>query len=580
VAEKAPEKPRPLVAVTLAHGSLRERATQEQLERLLARYDLRPWLFTRAVVIDDLAIPHSHPVLTLHTRHLGSDDQLLSTFLHEQLHHFETAHHEETASALAALEEAFPGLPVGFPEGAGTRESSYLHMIVNHLEYESLVRVVGKARADDTFAFWEGDHYRAIYRAERLNRRAVHTLVEGAGLLPPLLAGVKEAPPERFDLPPLEADPHRRAARGAVDEGVLSEILREAEQTRSTSLLVLRGDELVAERTFGGPRDRLVQTMSVTKSFAAIAIGFLLTEKKIPSLETPLSKYIPAFAAGEKAKITLRHVLSHTSGIEHGKGAQALDQSPDRVAYVSKLPVVTEPGKEFSYNNEASALLTAVVAKAAGVELDVYVAKKLFAPLGISHYTWAKDAAGHACSYYGLSLSARDLAKVGLVLARGGVYEGREVVPRAWLEEATRPARPDLGWMGQLIWIERSGPFQVQTSASLAAYAPPGVPLAKLAPLNERRFGSRAEYWAEAGALLSPAERDLFLSRLRDDRTPFTTTAPETIGYRMDGWLGQLLLWYPKKNLVVVRQHAYAEGDEKREVGFASLVALAPKLVR
>jgi hypothetical protein len=259
-------KPKGLLTISLAHGSHREEATREQLERLLARYDLRPWLFTREVVIDDLAIPHSHPVLTLHTRHLGSDDQLLSTFLHEELHHFESAHREEVAAAMAALEKAFPSLPVGFPDGAGSLESSYLHLIVNHLEYESLVRVIGKPRADETFVFWEGDHYRTIYRTERLNRPAVRSIVARARVLPSFLAEAPESAPERFDLPPLESDPYPRAGRDEVDEATLSALLREAEQTRSTSLLVLHGKKLVAERTFGGPRDRLVQTMSVTKT--------------------------------------------------------------------------------------------------------------------------------------------------------------------------------------------------------------------------------------------------------------------------------------------------------------------------
>jgi hypothetical protein len=55
----------PHVSISLKHGDAKERATQSQLERLLAQYDLTPWIFTTSVLIDEDAIPHSHPILTL-----------------------------------------------------------------------------------------------------------------------------------------------------------------------------------------------------------------------------------------------------------------------------------------------------------------------------------------------------------------------------------------------------------------------------------------------------------------------------------------------------------------------------------
>lgn len=72
----------------MAHGGEAETRTAEQLQRLLDRDDLHPWQFTDAVIIDEAAIPHSHPVLTLRTRHLDDDRLLLATYLHEQFHWF------------------------------------------------------------------------------------------------------------------------------------------------------------------------------------------------------------------------------------------------------------------------------------------------------------------------------------------------------------------------------------------------------------------------------------------------------------------------------------------------------------
>ena len=76
----------PPLDIRLAHDSGAERETARALRRLVETHDVGRWIFTRTVVIDERQIPHSHPVLTLHTRHLGDDDMLLAVFLHEQLH--------------------------------------------------------------------------------------------------------------------------------------------------------------------------------------------------------------------------------------------------------------------------------------------------------------------------------------------------------------------------------------------------------------------------------------------------------------------------------------------------------------
>jgi hypothetical protein len=152
------------IDIDTVHDSEAEHKTAEQLRALLRRYNISPWLFTRSVRIDERAIPHSHPVLTLHTRYLGQDILLLSTFLHEQLHWFLDSREEATRAAVADLEKLFAEVPVGFPEGAGSRQSTYEHLLLAYLECGLLVRVVGDAEASSAMNFWTTDHYRWIYR--------------------------------------------------------------------------------------------------------------------------------------------------------------------------------------------------------------------------------------------------------------------------------------------------------------------------------------------------------------------------------------------------------------------------------
>ena len=152
------------VSIGTAHDSERENQTRAQLIRLLGAYDLDDWIFTTSVVIDERAIPHSHPVLTLHTRHNENDLHLLSTFVHEQIHWHLVAKSDQTQSAISELMKMFPSAPTGGTEGARNAESTYLHLIVNYLELQAMKDLVGDRRAKEVFDFWTTDHYTWIYR--------------------------------------------------------------------------------------------------------------------------------------------------------------------------------------------------------------------------------------------------------------------------------------------------------------------------------------------------------------------------------------------------------------------------------
>jgi hypothetical protein len=104
--------------VVLANDNLREKQTFLQLERLLKHCDLRKWAFTRRILIDSRATPHSHPVLTLKTKYLYRDSLMLSTFLHEQIHWFASSRLNRVKLAIAELEQVFPSPPVRPPFGA------------------------------------------------------------------------------------------------------------------------------------------------------------------------------------------------------------------------------------------------------------------------------------------------------------------------------------------------------------------------------------------------------------------------------------------------------------------------------
>jgi hypothetical protein len=162
------------IEISPKNNSKSETQTKERLQSLLQQYDLSKWIFTRKILIEDKVIPHSHPVLTLNTKEDG--DVLLATFVHEQIHWFLSANFERTEKAKAELKAIYAEVPVGPPNGARSKESTYLHLIVNYLEYEAVRELVGEERAKAVF---EGKgYYRWIYKTVLTDSSRIKGIVE------------------------------------------------------------------------------------------------------------------------------------------------------------------------------------------------------------------------------------------------------------------------------------------------------------------------------------------------------------------------------------------------------------------
>lgn len=170
--------------ISLAHGSSREQQTQAQLENLLTRYDVSKWLVTDKIAIDEDAIPHSHPVLTLHTRHLKDDELLLSTFVHEQSHWFIAAHRDDMAAAETELRRLFPKLPLNYPEGSDTQKVNYEHLVIILIEWRADRELFGELRARQIMDFWAHDHYTTLYQLVLDHKAEIGKITAKHHLLP------------------------------------------------------------------------------------------------------------------------------------------------------------------------------------------------------------------------------------------------------------------------------------------------------------------------------------------------------------------------------------------------------------
>jgi CubicO group peptidase (beta-lactamase class C family) len=109
--------------------------------------------------------------------------------------------------------------------------------------------------------------------------------------------------------------------------------------------------------------------------------------------------------------------------------------------FVLERPMVAVPGTRWSYSGGPAVLIGKLIEDGTGMALDDYGRDRLFQPLGITHWYWARRPDGVPSAASGLRMTARDLAKIGQMVLDGGMFDGRQVVPRGWLDELFPPRR-------------------------------------------------------------------------------------------------------------------------------------------
>ena len=243
-------------------------------------------------------------------------------------------------------------------------------------------------------------------------------------------------------------------ALGEVDGAALAALITAADSAHSHAVVLLRNGRLVGEWHSGGAARRL-EAMSVTKAVVNLAAGRLQALGLLESLDTPVHRYFPEWSDGAPSRVTIRHLLSHTSGIVSERDTRAIYASGDFVRHALDAGVRDEPGTEFFYNNSAVNLLAGVIGRIAGKPMDEFLRDDLFAAMGISDVAWSRDRSGNPHGMSGLQIHARDLAKLGQLVLNAGVWEGRRLIEQAWFETSLQPGSRLNPRAGLLWWLIR-----------------------------------------------------------------------------------------------------------------------------
>lgn len=252
-----------------------------------------------------------------------------------------------------------------------------------------------------------------------------------------LTGGCKNSAPATISLP--RSTPEAEGVSSAALITFLDSVA--ADRQEFHSIIILRHGKVVAEGWWDPYGPELRHTLySTSKSFTSTAVGFAVNEKLLSVDDKVVSFFpdmLPDTVSPYLAEMNVKDLLTMSAGLSPDPTGSITSASSEWVKDFLSLPVVKEPGTEFLYNSMATFMLSAIVQRVTGEKIADYLRPRLFGPLGIEGYDWEESPEGINSGGWGLRLKTEDMAKFGLLYLQKGMWNGKQIIPTAWIEEAT-----------------------------------------------------------------------------------------------------------------------------------------------
>ena len=268
---------------------------------------------------------------------------------------------------------------------------------------------------------------------------------------------------------------------GAQDRRISSAVLEAATEYSaaqgSQSLIIVHEGVIQVEQYWGDTaRETRFNPQSMSKVLVALLTGIAIDEGHITSVDDPLSLYIDEWRDDPRGTATLKQTLQMTAGLEQlltsyevspfGRGGRYAF-GDDYMAEVLDLKQKDTPGTTFEYNNDETNVLGLVLERATGKRYADYLSEKIWQPLGLADGALYVDRDGgtavkHCCVFS----RPYDWAKIGLLIAQGGQWQGKQIVPAVWIKAMVTGSPLNKSY-GYLVWL---GSDYIRLGTS----APPG----------------------------------------------------------------------------------------------------------
>jgi len=257
-------------------------------------------------------------------------------------------------------------------------------------------------------------------------------------------------------------------------------------------IVIIRKGYIVGEAYFGNFMvHSRHESYSIAKSFLSALVGIALEKGLIGDVDEKIYLYYPQLSRkktiwrrseggveditsqsgsypgqvlpGAKKRITIKHLLTMTSGFEWNERDYYVDTSQndvfkmaaedDFIQYVLNKPIVHEPGTHWYYSSGDSMLLSGIIEKSANRSTYDFGLEHLFTPIGIAGIEWRSDPVGHTIGGWGIQATVREFAKFGCLYLKKGKWEDRQIVPESWVAKSLQPVSPEVNYYGYQWWL-------------------------------------------------------------------------------------------------------------------------------
>lgn len=218
---------------------------------------------------------------------------------------------------------------------------------------------------------------------------------------------------------------------------------------KTVGLVVVQNNKLSFEKYWDEYSDSsLSGSFSVAKSITSLLIGCAIKEGKIKSVNEPVGNYLPEFSKGDKAAVTIKDVLTMSSGTDFKESyanplsiTTELYYGSDVYKTATNVKMLHKPGTLHKYKSGDTQLLGLILAKATGKSLAEYASEKLWQPLGAVHPAlWSIDhEKGYEKAYCCFNSNAKDFARIGKLMLDSGKHNGVQIIDSTYWANSIKP---------------------------------------------------------------------------------------------------------------------------------------------
>lgn len=287
-------------------------------------------------------------------------------------------------------------------------------------------------------------------------------------------------------------------------------------------VIVVQGNEIKLEAYGEGVDESTLWTsFSVAKSISSMLVGVALKQGDIKNMGDKLSLYIPELDGYDYGDVTVRQLLTMTSGIDWSEDYEdpnsdvaqmyqgdCVGDEAHILTYMKELKQKHTPGEHWNYSTGETDLVGILIQKASGKSLAEYLSEHVWVPFGMQQcgYWLSDECSGLNIGGSGLSASLRDYARLGLVMLQDGKIDGKSIFADEWLKDATsliyKIDSSDGGGYGYLWWKNDDGSYVAQGIFGQMIYINPAKSLVI----------AQSAAWSQAGSEELSQAREEFIS--------------------------------------------------------------------